>query len=184
MQIFRRVFITIAVLALLAGGCAHACGKTFVADSNVCKRPVRAQLDWLDTSAWEPFSEYIRVCTVRNGASPTALLLISVWADLYYAGKPAGTETVDMPKPLLFTPKGKRVGELPVNFPTDPPADLVLHFADWRKGFPHEIRLCVASSTASGDQALAPLRYLPATEHYEQVTGTGAAERSGDCRGR
>lgn len=184
MQIFHRVIITIAVLTLLAGGCAQAAGKAFVADKNVCKRPVRAQLDWLDTSAWEPFSEYIRVCVVRNGTSPAALLLISVWADLYYSGKAAGTETVVMPRPLLFTPKGKRVGELPVNFPTDPPAELVLHFADWRKGFPYEIRLCVASPTASGDQALAPLRYLPATEHYEQVTGTGAAARSGECRGR
>jgi hypothetical protein len=149
----------------------------------VGKRPVRAQLDWLDASAWEPFSEYIRVCTVRNGTSPAALPLISVWADLYYSSKPDGTETVVMPRPLLFTPKGKQVGELPVNFPTDPPVELVLHFADWRNGFPYEINLCVASPTASGDQALSPLRYFTATQHYQQVAGTGAATRSGDCRG-
>lgn len=184
MQIFHRVIITITVLTLLAGACAQAAGKPFVADENVCKRPVQAELDWLDASAWEPFSEYIRVCTVRNGTSPAVLRLISVWADLYYSDKPAGTETVAMPRPLLFTPKGKRVGELPVNFPTDPPAELVLHFTDWRKGFPYEIRLCVVSPTASGDQALAPLRYLPATQHYEQVTSPGAPARSGDCRGR
>jgi len=184
MRTFHHLLISIAVLILLAGHSAHAGGKAFIADETACKNPVPAQLDWLDAAAWGPFSEYVRVCSVRNGKSPVALVLISVWADLYYSDKPARTETAAMPKPLLFTPKGKQVGELPANFPTDPPAELVLHFSDWRKGFPYEIRLCVVSQTASGNQALPPLRYLPGSQRYEQVTGAAAATRSGDCRGR
>ena len=183
MRTFHRLIISVAVLTLLAYESAHASGKAFVADEKVCKAPTRAQLDWLDASVWAPFSEYVRVCSISSAKSPPPLLLISVWADLYYSDKPSGAETVAMPKPLLFTPKGKQVGELPVNFPTDPPSELVLRFSDWRKGFPYEIRLCVASPTASGDQALSPLRYVPAAQRYEQAAN-GAAARSGDCRGR
>jgi hypothetical protein len=184
MQTSRRLFFLIGVFILFAGESAYAAGKAFVADDGVCKRPAATQLAWLDAAEWGPFTEYIRVCSVRSGKSPVALLLISVWADLYYSDKPAGSETVAMPKPLLFNPRGRRVGELPVNFPSDPPAELVLRFTDWRKGFPHEVRLCVASPTASGDQALAPLRYQPAAQRYEQVTGEGAGPRDGACRGR
>src|SRR5262249_40261983 len=127
MQTSRGLCFLIGVFVLFAGESAYAAGKAFVADENVCKRPADIQLAWLDASAWGPFTEYIRVCSVRSGKSPITLLLVSVWADLYYSDKPVGSETVVMPKPLLFTPKGRRVGELPVNFPTDPPAELVLH---------------------------------------------------------
>lgn len=184
MPLLRRIISGIAVLTFLTGGYAQAAGEFFVANEKICKRPVRTELDWLDAPAWVQFTEYIRVCKVLNGTSSPALLLISVWADLYYSDKPTGTETIAMPKPLLFTPSGKQVGELPVNFPSDPPSELVIHFTNWRRGFPYEIRLCVATPTASGDQTLPPLKYMPATQHYEQVAGAGAAKPSGDCHAR
>lgn len=182
MRTLHAVIISTIASTLLAGGGAQASGSAFVADEKVCKRPTPAELSWLD-AAWKPFTGYIRVCPVRGGPSAPALLLISVWADLYYSKKPAGTETVAMPKPLLFNPQGKQLGELPVNFPSDPPAELLLHFDDWHKGLPYQIRLCVSSPTASGDQRLPPLRYSPATQRYEQTSGTGAAKPD-DCRGR
>jgi len=181
---FQRLLISIAVLTLLVCGSAHASGNAFVANEKVCKAPTHTQLEWLDASTWGPFSEYVRVCSISSPKRPPLLLLISVWADLYYSDKPSGTETVAMPKPLLFTPKGKQVGELPVNFPTDPPSELVLFFADWRKGFPYEIRLCVASPAASGDQVLSPLRYVPAAQRYQQAAEEGGSAPSGGCRGR
>lgn len=169
-------------MTFLIGGCAKAAGKPFVASEEICKRPSRAELDWLDVSVWVPFTEYIRVCKIQNGKAPPALLLISVWADLYYTDKPAGTETITMPKPLLFMPNGYKVGELPVNFPSDPPSELVIRFTNWQRGLPNEIRLCVSAPTASGDQTLQPLKYIPANQHYEQVLG--ATKLSGDCHAR
>jgi hypothetical protein len=143
------------------------------------------ELDWLNASEWEPFKKHIRVCKILNKKSSPALLLISVWADSYYADKPSGTETIVMPKPLLFRPSGIQVGELPVNFPSDPPSELILYFTNWRWGLPHKIKLCVATTAASGNQNLPPLRYMPATRHYEQVIESSATtKRLGSCHAR
>jgi hypothetical protein len=75
-------------------------------------------------------------------------------------------QTVAMPAPLLFTPGGRLVGELPSNFPSDPPADLRVDFADWKRGLPFRIDLCVSSPGASGGQWLKPLHCLAEVARY------------------
>jgi len=168
-------------MLILWGAVAHAEVRPFEPDERVCRPPSSTQQSWLDPAVWGAFAEFTRVCSIGRPGRRAALLLVSVWADTYYAGKPGGTVTVAMPRPILFFPDGRAVGELPVNFPSDPPAELVVRFADWQRGLPHEIRLCVSSPTASGDSMLPPLRYQAATQHYAPATAAGPARRPGDC---
>jgi hypothetical protein len=157
-------------LLLAAGGPAIGAVRAFVPDESNCKPVTPQQTEWLDRKAWEPFQQYVRVCTVRSDPPATAILIVSVWADLYSAGEHAATMSPSFPLPLLFKPDGTRLGELPMNFPTDPPAELVLRFTHWRLALPQEITLCVASPTASGDQLISPLVYQPASGHYIQAS--------------
>ena len=184
MRMLRRVTGTAAMAALLTIGCGEAADKPYAASAATCTPPTPAVLQWLDPSQWRQFERDVRVCRVAQGRAPAALLIVSVWADLYYKDKPGGTQTVAMPKPLLFTPAGKLVGELPSNFPSDPPAELIVRFTDWRQDFPNEIRLCVSSPTAAGDQALTPLRYDARTRQFNAATGAAAKTSKGDCRVR
>jgi hypothetical protein len=71
-----------------------------------------------------------------------------------------------MPKPMLFTPSGKNVGELQMNYPEDPPHELMAVFKNWVHGFPQRVELRIKSPTASGGQRLAPLIWNQASGKY------------------
>lgn len=178
----RAHFLGLAMWCHLAlGNCQSAAARAFVPDAGLCKPPTRTELAWLVEPDWRPFSDYIRVCRVENGKRNAALYIVSVWAGLYYRDKPSGTVTAAMPKPLLFNTQGKRIGKLPVNFPEDPPVELHVEFTDWRNGFPYQIRLCVISETASGNQALPVMRYIASNQTYVQHTNSNNVLKSGDC---
>lgn len=85
------------------------------------------------------------------------MLLISVWADRYYAGQPGTPEVTPLPKPMLFSPDGRSLGTLPYNFPDDPPQALEVTFTRWINDFPHRIELFLSDPAALGDRALPPL---------------------------
>lgn len=159
----------IALLSALVGACAQAGVTPYAANAELCQPPTPVQRQWLQADDWKPFEPFVRVCTVLDNKGAAALLVVSVWADLYYADKPAGSTTVQMPKPLLLLPNGRKVGELPSNFPSDPPAELVIRFTQWTHDLPSTIELSLATPTASGDQTLAPLKYNPAQQRYEQT---------------
>lgn len=133
---------------------------------------------------WQRFRDAVRVCAVHTGGRPARLFVASVWADLWYARQADGAVTEAMPLPLLLGPNGERMGELPANFPSDPPAELQLRFLRWRSGLPGEIRLCLRSPTASGDQALAPLRYRSDLGRYTPEGPAPSASQQDDCRAR
>lgn len=178
----RAHLLGLAIGCCLAfGNCQVAAAKAFIPSASVCRPPTGTELAWLVEPEWRPFSEYIRVCRVEHKKRNTALFIVSVWADLYYRRKPSGTPTVAMPKPLLFNTWGKRIGALPVNFPDDPPVGLNVEFVEWKNGFPYQIRLCVISETASGNQALPPLRYDASSQTYRQEPTANDARPSGDC---
>ena len=61
------------------------------------------------------------------------------------ATQPNGSTMVEMPRAQLLSPTGKRLGELPKNFPVDEAATLRLAFGDWHGNLPGEIRVCVLS---------------------------------------
>lgn len=182
MRTLRRTTGAAAIAILLTSACGEAADRPFAPSEANCTPPSPAVLQWLEASQWRPLEPYVRVCGVSQGRAAPALLVVSVWADLYYRDKPSGAQTIPMPKPLLFTPAGKLVGELPSNFPADPPAELIVRFTEWRQGFPNEIRLCVTSPTASGDQALTPLRYDGT--RFQAASGSAARPSKGDCRVR
>ena len=162
----RRCHFFVMLLALLIGSCAHSSAAPPVTpDLKACKPPTSAQATWLD-STWHSYIPFVRVCPVRTGHSKPALLIVSVWAEIYYAQQPSAAVTVPMPKPLIFTTAGRNVGEIPMNYPDDPPHELVLTFKNWKDGLPHRIELTVKSPTASDGQELAPLNWDKATRKY------------------
>jgi len=125
---------------------------------------------WLGAE-WQPFLSSVDACPVRDERGGTALLIVTVSAQRYYAPLPDGTITKALPKPLLVKPGGRVVGALPYSFPDDPPFELEVSFADWRDGFPWRVELFVRDPTVSGDHGLEPLRWDPTAQRF-----TGANE--------
>ncbi len=174
---------TAAMVASL--GCTTAVdaspvARPYLSDDTHCRTASPQQLAWLDGPAWKPFAPFVRLCEVRQGNAPAALLIASVWEKDYYADKPDGAAQVEMPLPLLFAADGRKLGELPQNFPTDAPSELQLRFADWKAGLPGEIRLCVITPTTGGNFSMAPL-HLSAAGHYESTGKTPAPSLKDEC---
>lgn len=176
----------LSTAALAIASCADAAPPLpgpFHPDAATCKPPTATQSASLPAE-WTPFARAVRVCGIREGAKPAGLLVVSVWADAWYAPMPNGTTDVAMPRPLLLAPDGRVLGTLPANFPDDPPASLRLRFADWHDGLPAEIRMCLSSPTPAGDQPLAPLRWQAATHRYEKAGADPAAGAKDECHAR
>lgn len=173
----------LAALALVSCADAAPQSKPFHPDAATCKPPTAAQSAWLPAE-WTPFARAVRVCSIRDGSKATGLLVISVWADAWYAPLPAGSVDVAMPEPLLVAPDGRLLGSLPANFPYEPPASLRLRFVGWQDGLPAEIRMCLMSPTPAGDQPLAPLHWRVATHRYERVGVDPDAGAKDECHVR
>ena len=176
----------LAAAALTMASCADAAPplpRPFHPDAATCQAPTAAQSAWLPAE-WTPFARAIRVCAIREGAKPAGLLVVSVWAEAWYAPLPNGTTDVAMPRPLVMAPGGQVLGTLPANFPDDPPASLRLRFVDWHDGLPAEIRMCLSSPTPAGDQPLAPLRWQAAIHRYEKAGADPDAGARDECHAR
>jgi hypothetical protein len=162
-----RAYIVAALVVSFIWSTFFGDATALAAPPTACKAPTPAQTLWLG-SEWAKFLPSVRVCPVHHEHAKTTLLIVSVWAAIYYADKPSGTETVRMPAPLIFTADGKIIGALPMNYPDDPPNTLVLSFRDWKDDYPHRIEMKVSSPTASGDQVLPPLVWDEAKSNYSQ----------------
>jgi hypothetical protein len=119
---------------------------------------------------WQAFRKFVMDCPVRSPAGSHALSLIAVSAERYYRQLPSGTTMIKMPKPLLYSQQHTVIGELPLNFPDDPPAELHITFTDWHNGFPNLIKLHVQDPAAAGNRDLAPLRWDAAARRYTAAT--------------
>jgi hypothetical protein len=149
----------------LITGCAGAQPLVKV-NLRTCRNLTDSQNGWLGPE-WAPYKAFTKSCEVKQGKT-TALYLISVWADDYYAKQPASAEAVKFPKPILAAPDGKPLGRLPMDFPVDPPRTLSVTFARWVSGFPHEVRLWVDDPTVVGDHSLPSLEWDPAAKTYQK----------------
>jgi hypothetical protein len=119
---------------------------------------------------WQPFRKFVMDCPVRSPAGSRALSVIAVSAERYYRQLPSGATMVKMPKPLLYSRQRTIIGELPLNFPDDPPAELHVTFTDWHGGFPNLIKLHVQDPAAAGNRDLAPLHWDAAAQRYTATT--------------
>ena len=180
--------VVLCSAAGLSLGCAQASpqragGRPFDPQAGGCKAATPTQLAWLAPEAWAKFAAFVRVCEIGHGGTPPALLVVSVWADPFYDQLPASEPAVTMPMPLLLAPDGRKLGELPMNFPSDPPEQLTLRFDHWSAGPPGDIFLCVLSPTVSGNRPLPSLHYLPAKQRYEADAKAPAPKKKEDCNG-
>jgi len=160
------VAVVSLVVALCVAPAVHGAAERSVSpDPKACRAATTGQARWLDQQ-WKEFMPFVRVCPIRDTRARTVLLLVSTWAELYYADKPSGTATVAMPRPLLFLPGGVPVGSLPVNYPDDPPHELAVAFTAWRRGFPERINLTMKSPTVAEGQKLPSLVWDGTARRY------------------
>jgi hypothetical protein len=153
--------LLLAIACVSSGGCretapASAPEQPVVVTSELCTDVSAGEREWLPAE-WQPFVRYTRTCTIASAQRKPAVLLISVWADRYYANQPDGVTQAAMPNPLLFSPSGSKLGTLPFNFPDDPPTKLRVTFTEWTNSFPRRIDLFLTDPAAGGDRDLAPL---------------------------
>jgi hypothetical protein len=183
--------VATALAAAVVLGCAAApsVGATeqaFKPDDQSCRHATPEQLAWLPGNAWKTLASAVRVCSVRRDVkAPTGLLIASVWEDDYYATQPNGSTMIEMPPAQLLAPDGRRLGELPKNFPADEAATVKLSFSDWRGNLPAEIRVCVLSPAVAGNYVLPPLRLNAAGDHYGADVGQPSPPtKKDDCHGQ
>jgi len=155
------------IFAVVAGSSGRVLAQhKLVLNPNRCLRPSEEQLKWFPPG-WQTYTNYVRVCPVRNLGEKPVLLLASVRADLYYRAQPGPSVTeVELPSPLLFMPTGQVSGILPFNFPDDPPAELRVTFTRWEHGFPHRIELFLTDPRASGNRNLPALEWDEAQKKF------------------
>jgi hypothetical protein len=146
-------------------GCAIAGMMLLVACQAPVDSPARAAIGQISCAPrtggaaglpdeWREFAPEIDECLVSGVDGAVALRLIAVSGQRFYAGKPDGTVTVPMPKPLILAATGAPVGRLAYNYPDDPPFASKLSFKDWRGGIPRQIVIAVKDPTVTGDHAL------------------------------
>jgi hypothetical protein len=173
-----------AAIALTLGCAASVdaapAARAYVADAENCKPASPAQLAWLKDDAWRKYAPYVRACSVRDGHAAAGLLIVSVWEGPYYADQPSGSTEAEMPHPLLFTPDGRPLGELPTNFPSEESSSIALRFAQWKNGLPGEIHVCVKGPQPGGNYSMTPLR-LAASGRYEFAGDPSATSPRDEC---
>jgi hypothetical protein len=164
-----RVYCAFVVLGTLFSCAAAAQTHRVVANSQNCKPISAAQQAWLPAD-WTRFHDYIRACAIRDSKGRSVLVLISVWAALYYEDQSQPiVEQVEMPRPLVFLTSGHLAGTLPANFPDAPPAELRVTFARWKNDFPLRIDFFLTDPRAGGLRSLPSLRWDPHRMVYELV---------------
>src|SRR5260370_32527594 len=128
-------FALVVFLALQFTGAASAQTRRVIPSPSHCEPVSVSQEKWLPPE-WTPYLKYSRACSIRDAKHRSVIVLISVWAELYYKAQAAKTvEQVDMPHPGIFSPSGETLGSLPYNFPDDPPAELRVTFTRWVDDF-------------------------------------------------
>jgi len=161
-------------LALQFTGAARAQTRRVIPSPSHCKPPSASQEKWL-SSEWIPYLKYSRACSIRDAKHRSVIVLISVWAELYYKAQAAkNVEQVDLPHPQIFSPSGEILGSLPYNFPDDPPAELRVTFTRWVDDFPERIELFLNDPRAAGNRQLPPMIWSRDQKKYvpEKREGT------------
>jgi hypothetical protein len=150
-------FAACAWLWLSSGALAQATGDRAVSPREGHK-PTAAERAWIP-SEWGALTEQARLWNIPGADGKVAVWLLSVSAQDYYAAQPGTPAIIKLPKPLLLLPDGRRVGELPMSFPDEPPATLTVKATRWQGGFPHRLELHVTSDTAAGAYDLPALEW-------------------------
>jgi hypothetical protein len=115
---------------------------------------------------WASFLEHARSYDVGPAQGRVALVVVSVSATRFYRHRPSGSVAVALPKPVLLTPQGKLVGQLPMSFPDDPPFELAVRFTAWQNNWPNRVDLFVKDPTVSGDRPLPSLAWDVSTARF------------------
>jgi hypothetical protein len=103
------------------------------------------------TAEWQRFAAHIHACVVIDPRGMPALEILAVSAQSFYSAQPPQSMTVNLPRPAILLPGGQLAGQLPYNYPDDPPWTTTLAFSRWQAGLPERIAMRVHGRAVAGD---------------------------------
>ena len=165
--------ITIATVLILCTLASLGCSTTASTNDfqrllpNACVPLVSSKLNATLAAEWQPYLSSTHACPLVKirGAKPD-IVLVSIFIEDYYRDKPAGAMWENFPKPILFSYKGERVGELEELFPGEDVGEMVLTYGHWQGNIPGEIRMHIIHPGVAGDYDLPTLLWNKEKQRY------------------
>lgn len=120
---------------------------------------------------WHKYSSFIKICKLKQRAATTApVSIISIWVLEYYDTRfppPATHISESFPLPIVVNDKLRPIGQLPQQYPDDPPRELDIYYRETLVGIPSDVLIDVYNPAVNGDYYYAPLKWNPKSERYE-----------------
>jgi hypothetical protein len=120
---------------------------------------------------WHKYADFMKICKLEDkNKSDAKVSIISVWVLDYFNTKfppPARHIWENFPLPLIVDNNLNQIGQLPEQYPDDPPRELDVSYGKQFQGIPTEIRVDVYNPAVGGDYFYAPLKWNRKTGRYE-----------------
>ena len=119
---------------------------------------------------WQRYGDFVKICRLRDAKSNARASIVSIWVLDYYNAKfPAPTPRVweEFPLPLIVDEDFKPVGQLPENYPDDPPRELEIYYSKKVSDAPPQIRVKVYNPAVTGDYSYPPMIWNKKNKRYE-----------------
>lgn len=119
---------------------------------------------------WVGLTRFAERCAVPGPDGRVALTVDVVRLDRAYAVNFFATHpNQQVPRPIIRDAKGTPVGFLSDGFPEEPPSRKTVTFAQWRNGWPREIRLNEAGESALAPHAEPPMRWDASSRTFDDT---------------
>ena len=120
---------------------------------------------------WSKYTDFIKICKLKNKNSSAAQTsIISIWVLDYYNARflsPTLRKEEKFPAPVIVDIKNNIIGQLPQQFPDDPPRELDVFYQKYDGDLSAEILIDVYNPAVSGDYYYTPLKWNINNRRYE-----------------
>lgn len=156
-----RTCLALAVAALAAFAALTPAGaaKPLSVSPQACVS-ASAQAAAVVAVSWKRFLPYVKTCAVKDGQGRLLVQILAVDVDAFYSKQTVREPLLAIPRPLLLDNRFATIGSLGANYPSDGPADTVVRFSHFVRGWPTLVTITVSSVSVAGDKVLPPLHWL------------------------
>ena len=120
---------------------------------------------------WHHSAGFVKICQLKQKkTTATPVSIISIWVLDYYDAKfppPATRKGEKFPLPIVVDNEFHTLGQLPQQYPDDPPRELNIYYSEFQAGTMSEILIDVYNPAVSGDYYYAPFRWNKQDKIYE-----------------
>jgi hypothetical protein len=171
----RQCFIALAlfhisILSLISSSHAMEYKGFKLLNPDECV-PLDNKLAFQLPAEWHKYADFIKICKLKEKEPTDAKVsIISIWVLEYFNTRfppPARHIWENFPLPLIVDREFKQIGQLPEQYPDDPPRELDIYFGKQQMGIATEIRIDVYNPAVSCDYYYAPLKWSKKDGRYE-----------------